>query len=305
MITETAVCASCARPLTGPYCSHCGEEVVDPHALTVRHFVAHTLAHETLHLDGKIWRTLQCLFLRPGFLTAEYCAGRRRVYVNPVRIFITAILAFALVSPGGNRQFTFGIRDLRLNIAPTRIGEGSSIEGTLELIDRFGLLARYVVPRVRTDLSADAAREKFHAQLHKFEQPLSFSNVLLLALVFFAFFHRRQPLLVAHGVFSMHFMSFVLFSGLMLLWLMPIMKLAHFNLAFTLLVIMGAILAQFVYLAVAIRRFYFANDTRRFLPGLLATVTALVLYIVNSAFVTGIQTLGGALALWSVSRPAS
>jgi hypothetical protein len=305
LITETATCASCARPLTGPYCSHCGEEAVGPHALTVRHFVGHTLAHETLHVDGKIWRTLRYLFFRPGFLTAEYCAGRRRLYVNPVRIFITAILAFALLSPGGNRQFTVGIHDLRLNIAPTRIAEGSSIEGTVELIDRFGLLARYVVPRVRTDLSADAAREKFHAQLHKFEQPLSFSNVLLLALVFFTFFHRRQPLLVAHGSFSMHFMSFVLFSSLMLLWLMPVMNLAHFNLALTLLVIMGVILAQFVYLAVAIRRFYLASDPRRFVPGVMATVSAFLIYLVNSAFVTGIQMLGGALALWSVSRPAS
>ena len=305
MITEAATCASCARPLAGRYCSHCGEETVDPHALTVRHFVGHTLAHETLHLDGKIWRTLRYLFFRPGFLTAEYCAGRRRPYVNPVRIFITAILAFALLSPGGNRQFTFGIHDLRLNIAPTRIAEGSSIEGTVELIDRFGLLARYAVPRVRTDLSADAARQKFHAQLHKFEQPLSFSNVLLLALVFFAFFHRRQPLLVAHGVFSMHFMSFVLLSSLMLLWLMPILRLAHVNLALTLLVITAAILAQFVYLALAIRRFYLADDRRRLVPALVATVTAFLIYVVNSAFVTGIQMLGAALALWSVSRPAS
>jgi hypothetical protein len=72
VITEIGSCASCARPLSGPYCSHCGEEAVDPHALTVRHFVGHTLAHETLHLDGKIWRTLRYLFFRPGFLTAEY-----------------------------------------------------------------------------------------------------------------------------------------------------------------------------------------------------------------------------------------
>ena len=308
MITQTATCTSCARPLAGRYCSHCGEEVVDPHALTVRHFVAHTLAHETLHLDGKIWRTLRYLFLRPGFLTAEYCAGRRRLYVNPVRIFITAIIAYTLLVPGGgSRQFTVGpSRDLQLNIAPARIAEGFSIEDTIGLIDRFGLLRRYLESVSKSaDLTSIAAREKFHTQLHKFAQPLSFSNVLLLALVFFAFFHRRQPLLVAHGAFSMHFMSFVLFSSLLLLWLMPIMKLAHFTLALTLLMITGAIFAQFVYLAVAIRRFYCATDTRRFLPGLLATVTALVLYIVNSAFVTGVQMLGGALALWSVARPAS
>ena len=154
------------------------------------------------------------------------------------------------------------------------------------------------------DLTSVAAREKFHTQLHKFAQPLSFSNVLLLTLVFFAFFHRKQPLLVAHGVFSMHFMSFILFTSWMMLFL-PLRKLGAIHLALALLLVLAGILAQFGYLAVAIRRFYFANDPGRLVPGLIATVSAILIYVVNSAFVTGIQMVGGALALWSVSRPAS
>jgi hypothetical protein len=55
----------------------------------------------------------------------------------------------------------------------------------------------------------------------------------------------------------------------------------------------------------ATRRFYLADDRRRLVPALVATVTAFLIYVVNSAFVTGIQMLGAALALWSVSRPAS
>ena len=77
----------------------------------------------------------------------------------------------------------------------------------------------------------------------------------------------------------------------------------HFGLA--LLMVLAGILAQFVYLAVAIRRFYLADARRRVVPGLVATVSAFLIYLVNSAFVTAIQMLGGALALWSVSRPAS
>ena len=53
----TAICASCQRPLSGRYCSQCGEKALDPHELTVRHFVAHTVGHELLHLDGKAWLT--------------------------------------------------------------------------------------------------------------------------------------------------------------------------------------------------------------------------------------------------------
>jgi uncharacterized protein DUF3667 len=304
VITQTAECASCARPLSGPYCSHCGEEAFDPHALTVRHFVGHTLAHETLHLDGKIWRTLRYLFFRPGFLTAEYCAGRRRLYVNPVRILITAILAFTLLSPGGGgRQFTVGLGpNLRLNIAPAKIAEGFSIADTVTQIDRFDLLARIMERRAKSvDLWSDAARERFHAQLHRFAQPLSFSNVLLLALVLFAVFRRQQPLLVAHAVFSMHAISVILFTTLLMLWL-PLMTLGEVHLAAALLTVLAFMIGQFAYLAVAIRRFYFARDTRRLLPGLLAILSAFGLYVVNSAFVTGIQLLGGAFALLSVSH---
>jgi hypothetical protein len=200
-------------------------------------------------------------------------------------------------------QFTVGLGpDLRLNIAPAKIAEGFSIADTVTQIDRFGLLARIMEWKAKSlDLSSDAARERFHAQLHKFAQPLSFSNVLLLALVLFVVFHRQQPLLVAHAVFSMHAISFILFTTLMMLWL-PLKTLGQVHIAAALLTVLAFMIGQFVYLAVAIRRFYFARDTRRVLPVLLATLSAFALDVVNSAFVTGIQMLGGALALLSVSH---
>ena len=44
--------------------------------------------------DSRIWRTLLPLIFRPGFLTAEYMAGRRARYVPPLRLYL--ILSFAL-----------------------------------------------------------------------------------------------------------------------------------------------------------------------------------------------------------------
>jgi hypothetical protein len=86
-----------------------------------------------------------------------------------------------------------------------------------------------------------------------------------------------------------------------MLWL-PFRTLGEIHFAAALLMVLAFMIGQFVYLAMAIRRFYFAEDTRRFLPGLIATVLAFVLYVVNSVFVTGIQMLGGALALLSLSH---
>ncbi|HMB79663.1 MAG TPA: DUF3667 domain-containing protein [Vicinamibacterales bacterium] len=301
MTSPVAVCASCAQPLAGPYCSQCGEEAVHPHTLTVHHFIAHTLAHETLHVDGKIWRTLRYLFLRPGFLTAEYCAGRRRPYINPVRILITAIIAYTLLMPASNMQLTV-LGQVNLNIAPVSSKDGASIADTVSRIDRGGLLEKYRAARAKeSDLLSDSAREKFHARLHAFAQPLSFSNVLLLAMALFIFFHRKQPLFVAHGVFSMHVVSFVLLSSLLLMAPFPLLSRAGL-MPVALGLILAGITAQFAYLSIAIRRFYFADDLRRFRPWIVATVASILLYVLNSAFITGMQMLGGALAIWSVAR---
>ncbi len=47
--------------------------------------------------DGRMWRTLIGLF-RPGFLTREYFAGRRRRYIRPARLFLVLSLGlFALL----------------------------------------------------------------------------------------------------------------------------------------------------------------------------------------------------------------
>jgi uncharacterized protein DUF3667 len=292
-----AVCVSCAQPLFGRYCSHCGEQVLDPHALTVRHFLQHTLLHEGLHLDGKLWRTLRGLF-RPAFLSQEYGAGRRRLYVSPLKLLATAVVVYALATRGGLHVSLF-LGRVSLSIAPAAVNRGASVEETVAGIDRFGVLGRLLAARQRAGrLATESAREEFHRRLEAFAEPLSFANVLLLAFVLFGLFHRRRGLFVEHGVFSMHFVSFVLFSSLMFVpvpWLLS----WGWNTAVPLVILVGVIW-QFVYLSVGIRRFYLGGETGRFRPVVRSLAAALLIYLLNSVFVTAVQSLGGALALWSL-----
>jgi hypothetical protein len=44
-----------------------------------------------------LWRTLGALMLRPGRLTREYLVGRRRRYVLPLRLYLTASFLFFMV----------------------------------------------------------------------------------------------------------------------------------------------------------------------------------------------------------------
>ena len=84
-------CANCGAPIDGTYCANCGQET-SLDLPTARAFLREA-AGRYVALDGRLWRTLAALFFRPGFLTREYLAGRRRRYVRPGRLFLVLSLA--------------------------------------------------------------------------------------------------------------------------------------------------------------------------------------------------------------------
>ncbi|AIF49492.1 DUF3667 domain-containing protein [Dyella japonica] len=90
---EGVHCANCSAPMQGEFCHECGQSI---HTVLrpMHHMVEDTL-DMVLHVDGRVIHTLPPLFLKPGFLTLEYFAGRRQRYVAPFRLmFVLALLAF-------------------------------------------------------------------------------------------------------------------------------------------------------------------------------------------------------------------
>ena len=90
-----ARCRNCDAAAPGAYCPNCGQEtrIALP---TARQFLKDA-AGRYVAVDGRLWRTLAALLLRPGFLTREYLEGRRRRYVRPARLFLVLSIAmFAL-----------------------------------------------------------------------------------------------------------------------------------------------------------------------------------------------------------------
>lgn len=89
-------CRNCGAPASGNFCAHCGQETAL--ALpTFRSFMREA-AGRYVALDGRLWRTLFALAARPGYLTLEYFAGRRRRYIRPARLFLVFyLLLFAVI----------------------------------------------------------------------------------------------------------------------------------------------------------------------------------------------------------------
>jgi hypothetical protein len=54
--------------------------------------------------------------VRPGRLSREYAAGRRRLHVNPFRLLLIAIVADALMSTSG-RTFTLEFGSVIMSVA--------------------------------------------------------------------------------------------------------------------------------------------------------------------------------------------
>ena len=87
-------CLNCGKPLVGQYCAHCGQQNVDrrqPFWILLG-----DILRETFDVDSRVARTLVALLTRPGFLTAEYCAGRRTKYSPPLRLYLLVSLLFFL-----------------------------------------------------------------------------------------------------------------------------------------------------------------------------------------------------------------
>ncbi|MGH8253388.1 MAG: DUF3667 domain-containing protein [Steroidobacteraceae bacterium] len=92
---QPGYCENCRAPLSGRYCSACGQRV-DTAAHTLAHFIGEA-AEVLTHADSRLWRTVWPLLARPGYLTREYFAGRRARYLQPFRLYlITSVLFFVL-----------------------------------------------------------------------------------------------------------------------------------------------------------------------------------------------------------------
>jgi hypothetical protein len=89
-----SLCPNCDHPLTGHFCAECGQPT-DLRHRSIKHLAWEGFESLT-HIDGRLWRTLPALFLRPGALGKDYLEGRIARHVPPFRMFLVALLIFIL-----------------------------------------------------------------------------------------------------------------------------------------------------------------------------------------------------------------
>lgn len=256
-------CTNCGAENADVYCPRCGEKQPDHHDLKVSHF-AHDAAHELVHLDSKLFTTLRRVVDRPGFLTQEYFAGRKKRYIAPLRLFLTL----------------FAVQFLAYTAyKPVRL---YSIE-TFAKFDKNNVVTPWLARKgAKYKMTAEQYAERVDSRFQKNLSLLQLLSIVGIAIVLKLIYRRRY--FVEHLVFSAHYLSFAYLFSLLLFpvyWWLGVHP-GPQQQALTAI----TILISLVYLFFAQRRFY---EER---PGKAAVKTA-VLWL--GSYVTQVIIMGGSL----------
>lgn len=209
-------CANCATILMGPWCHVCGQLGEDFHRSWIR-LVAESV-EGLIHLDGRLWRTLPDLVLRPGRLTRRYLEGHRVPQIPPLRLFLVVLLMVFTVGALTAGKTRFVTLDSDHGVRSTQVqgltsADKEKVKAEIEKAhisvagDRNGQFGNWIRTRVERvvddpDLFAlvlETWAERFAVLM------LPISALLLSALFIF----QRRFYLFDHMIFSLHSLSFL------------------------------------------------------------------------------------------------
>ncbi|HEX8339032.1 MAG TPA: DUF3667 domain-containing protein, partial [Pyrinomonadaceae bacterium] len=191
----------CGAALAGDFCHACGEKRPEARDLSVKHFFSEAAQELSSVEHSKLLHTLRALLFRPGLLTNEWKAGRRRRYLKPLNLCL-GILALNF--------FAYSVYKPVSIFNVEKFITESKREESMRTFERFAARKKLSVP------------ELFERVGEKWQRYVSLSTLLFVggfALVLQAVFLLRRRYYVEHLVFSMHFISF---STLLTLLLWPV-----------------------------------------------------------------------------------
>jgi hypothetical protein len=243
-------CGNCEAPLAGAYCAQCGQSAHE--SARSMHALWHDGWHSITHLDGRLWRTLWLLLVKPGEVTRQYMANRRASFLPPFRLYLVlSLLFFALFAASRGHE----VLDIQVDAGERATMCQSMQVSPAWLADRLRATCRKVV-----DDDGASLRNVFVASLPRamfLFLPLIAAGMLLL-------YWRPRRWYVEHLVFFLHAHSAVFVVGSATL-LLQLAGRAWPALAGVASFFLAAVFCWLgVYLFLAMRRFYGQGRRRTF-----------------------------------------
>jgi len=291
-------CKNCDYKFEGNFCPSCGQSVKEVQK-PVRFFFGDML-DSLLVFDLRVVRSLPTLLIKPGKISSDYIAGKRRRYVPPFRFFLFAsILFFFLIGLQTRNLFNTNLDGEQSEALVDSVFQemkdrgqinesGDTVMAISNLREGLGMY-EYFKEVYKKELSdstlTDERRAKTTRRLQSMENPnyitsqiykyISWSFFILMpfyALILRVFFRKKRKYYVEHLVFSvnLHTFYFILLSIVVLIGII-------FE---NLLKGMGPwiVLLAFIYAMVGIRNFY----SKRWISSFFYTILTFFLYLISS-----------------------
>lgn len=229
-------CLNCNYVVENRFCPNCGQENVDTRK-TFHHLFVHFFEDLT-HYENSFWKTIRNLILKPASLTKEYLSGKRMSYLAPVRLYIFISFAtFLTISLAPERELQNGPVKVNLNDSDTDIDSLKNEKPEflfldyksakhLDSIQKYGpeseKLPSFLYGSVRKALNV-TEKYTFEEIKEKFKESFihNFPKVLFIYMPIFAFFlwlfhSKKRWYYFDHGIFTLHYFSFLLIMYLIL-----------------------------------------------------------------------------------------
>ena len=231
------------------YCPDCGQET-NLKPPRIGEFIQQ-FGGAYLSTEGALWRTFALLLFKPGELTRQYLAGRRRRYVLPLRLYLTvSVVALVLVRLVATANLAIEGHERTAPSPPSQaqVALGPGRAGLKDGVFFCRGVPAWLCQRLKKRIDVDA--KGMAAQLERFNDRFlgNLGGAMFVLLPIFAvwlklaYFNRRMRY-TEHLVFALHLHAF---------WFLMV---ALFTTGIDAIVALG-MLALPVYSVLAARRVY-------------------------------------------------
>ncbi len=257
---ELKECQNCGYKDRGNFCSNCGQSFT-----ALNRPLKDILAEvgDIVNLDSRIIRSIFPFLFKPGFLTREYLAGKRKTYMSPFRLYLLMSLLFFFLAQSTSKKISeAGENWLQVTADTTDMVRDDST--VIEILKNGSI---FMVDIDTTDLNKSIRKAKRRKRLREgaidaltnkaiflqnFYRTISYVLFLLMpvfAILLKLLYVRRRVFYIEHLMFSINMHSFMLLVFSMMIILSQILKENSEYIAFMYILVP-------VYFTAGMKRFY-------------------------------------------------
>jgi hypothetical protein len=237
-IRKDKTCLNCKHVVEQKFCPNCGQENTDTRK-TFHHLFIHFFEDLT-HYENAFWKTIRNLLFKPATLTKEYLSGKRLSYLAPVRLYIfisfITFLLIALFSDGAGEKLSKNADQISSNIIKqerkgakttkdklyfdfTPMKEVDSIQKYGKANEKYSDFEYWITEKMLHVTENNTKQEIVAKFIDSFFHNIP--KILFIIMPFFAFFlwlfhNKKKWYYFDHGIFTLHYFSFLLLIFLIL-----------------------------------------------------------------------------------------